>query len=211
MANECWFMKDSFRFYISQKLSLGQFQTEIYLAHSQAWKSVFSSLYLFKAFFPTPYSQAHFQYLLQQFASHFFSIQLNLVELECKESELKFHFNVFEYNNLNLIQSNSIQVSCSILQYLSFEWNLMSTKSIHYSHQPISTGTATAVWSSSENFQILSIWKCFFPILLCKISLENAHGLLVSTKVDPKVVSLNPELIGLQQCFLCTMLLTLSN
>jgi hypothetical protein len=76
-----------------------------------------------------------------------------------------------------------------MLQSFSFKWNLMSTKSIHYSHQLISTGTATAVWRPSENFQILSIWKCFFPILLCKIRLQNAHCLLVGTKVDPKVVS----------------------
>jgi hypothetical protein len=88
--------KDNFRFYISQKFSLGQFQTEIYLAHSQAWKSVFSSLHLFKAFIPTTHSQAHFQYLLHQFASHFLKIQLNLVELEFKSTEFKFHFNVFD-------------------------------------------------------------------------------------------------------------------
>jgi hypothetical protein len=31
-GNECWFRKDNFRFYISQKLSLGQFPTGIFLS-----------------------------------------------------------------------------------------------------------------------------------------------------------------------------------
>jgi hypothetical protein len=65
----------------------------------------------------------------------------------------EFEFNIIE------VQFNSIQiqVACNILQYFSFEWNLMPTKSIHYSHQLISTGTGNAVQSPSENFQILSI------------------------------------------------------
>jgi hypothetical protein len=59
---------------INYKSSFGQFQNAIYLAHSQVKRhgKVFFQVYVFfEVFFSTPYSQANYQYLIHQFASHF--------------------------------------------------------------------------------------------------------------------------------------------
>ncbi len=52
-----------------------------------------------------------------------------------------------------------------------------------------------------KTFKFCQFENACFSILLCKIRLENVHGLLVGTKVDPKVVSLNPELLDCNSVF----------
>jgi hypothetical protein len=57
--------------------------------NKKAWKNIFSVLSLKLLFFAMPYSGINFQYIFHQFASHFFSI-----ELELNLVEFKLNFNL---------------------------------------------------------------------------------------------------------------------
>ncbi len=75
---------------------------------------------------PRPHSQANFQYLLHQFASHFSLAKLNLNST----------FIVFEFNSIIYeFQFNSSSMQCHPI--FSFKWNLISKKSIPFLHQLI--------------------------------------------------------------------------
>jgi hypothetical protein len=63
--------------------------------NKEAWKGLFLDLCFFKKINSTPYSQAYFQYIVHEFASHFFSIKLD----------------INPFVELNLVEFNSIQAT----------------------------------------------------------------------------------------------------
>jgi hypothetical protein len=52
-----------------------------------------------------------------------------------------------------------------------------------------------------KTFKFCQFENAFFQYYFVKSDWKNAHGLLVSTKVDPKAVSLNPELLDCNSVF----------
>jgi hypothetical protein len=109
---------------ISCRSSLEHFQTKTSLASSQVKRE---RCLLKSVFFPTPYSWTDLQYLFLQFASHFSLIELNLNSW--------FSWTEFQVNEI------WIQLDAMSFKYSHNKWNLIFTKSIHFFHQLIITGS----------------------------------------------------------------------
>jgi hypothetical protein len=123
---------DSISLKLLPLLLFGQFETRIWLVHSQVKKHgnvLFRSRCFKSLFLPTPHSKVYLQYLLHQLACHLFWIELNWNSIQVNLNKSQFNwFSIqvqFKFNS-SFMQCHSI---------FSFKCNLIFTKSIHFFHQ----------------------------------------------------------------------------